>query len=321
MKNRKIVLVGCGSVGTSFLYASINQGLAQEYVLIDINHDLAEGNALDFADCNAVLEKQFVSVEAGDYPDCKDADIIVITAGRPQRPGETRLDMVADNARIMKDIALQIKASGFSGITIVASNPVDVMTIVYQQVTGYDHHRVLGSGTILDSSRLRRLVGAKLNVHPSSVHTYILGEHGDSSIVPWSAGTIMGKRISDYIEDGKITRAELEWCREEAVNMAYKIIEKKKSTFYGIGVALAYIARAIMRGENAALLIGAYLDGEYGQKGIYIGVPAIVNQNGWSRIITLHINSEEQKEFDRSCQTIKETVKKAFEAIDIKYEI
>ncbi|AHI58253.1 hypothetical protein P344_04655 [Spiroplasma mirum ATCC 29335] len=151
---------------------------------------------------------------------------------------------------------------------------------------------MLGSGTILDSSRLRRLVGTKLNVLPSSsVHTYILGEHGDSSIVPWSARTIMGKRISDYIEDGKITRAELEWCREEAVNMAYKIIEKKKLTFYGIGVALAYIVRAIMRGENATLLIGGYLDGEYGQKGIYIGVPAIVNQNGWSRIIILHINS------------------------------
>lgn len=159
MKNRKIVVIGCGSVGTSFLYAAINQGLAQEYVLIDINYEWAEGHALDLDDCNAVLERPFYSVKAGSYQECADADMVVVTAGRPQKEGETRLEMVADNAKIMQEVALAIKASGFKGISLIASNPVDILTTVYQKVTGFNPHTVLGSGTSLDSARLRRLIG------------------------------------------------------------------------------------------------------------------------------------------------------------------
>ncbi len=304
MKSRKIVLVGCGSVGTTFLYAAINQGLAQEYVLIDINYEWAEGHALDLDDCNAVLERPFYSVNAGTYQDCVDADMVFVTAGRPQKEGETRLEIVADNARIMQEIALAIKASGFKGISLIASNPVDILTTVYQKVTGFDPHTILGSGTGLDSARLRRLIGKKLNVHPSSVHAYIMGEHGDSAMTAWSCASILGKRISDYIEEGRLTIEDLKTCQTDAINMAYKIIEKKKSKFYGIGVVLAHIARIIIRGENQAILIGAYLSGEYGQNGIYTGVPAVVSNCGWERIIKLHINNEEQEQFNKSCQKI-----------------
>ncbi|KAJ3634439.1 hypothetical protein Zmor_019081 [Zophobas morio] len=185
MKNngRKVVLVGCGAVGTSFLYSAINQQLAQHYVLIDVFKNAAEGNTIDLADTMAVLgDNSFTSIKAGDYSDCKDADVVVITAGRPQKEGETRLAMVADNAKIMKDIAEQIKKSGFKGVTIIASNPVDVLTAVYQEVTGFDAHSVVGSGTTLDSARLRRLVAEKLNVAPQAVNAFLVGEHGDSSV-------------------------------------------------------------------------------------------------------------------------------------------
>ncbi|WP_424527112.1 L-lactate dehydrogenase [Spiroplasma endosymbiont of Glossina fuscipes fuscipes] len=318
MKNRKIVLVGCGAVGTSFLYAAINQGLAQEYVLIDINYEWAEGHALDLDDCNPVLERPFYSVNAGTYQDCADADMVVVTAGRPQKEGETRLEMIADNAKIMQEVALAIKASGFEGISLIASNPVDILTTVYQKVTGFNPHTILGSGTSLDSARLRRLIGKKLNVHPSSVHAYIMGEHGDSAMTAWSCASILGKRISDYVEEGRLTLEDLKECQSDVINMAYKIIEKKKSTFYGIGVVLAHIARIIIRGENQAILIGAYLSGEYGQNGIYTGVPAVVSNYGWERIIKLHINNEEQEQFNKSCQKIHEAVIVAFQAIGIQ---
>lgn len=318
MKNRKIVVIGCGSVGTSFLYAAINQGLAQEYVLIDINYEWAEGHALDLDDCNAVLERPFYSVKAGSYQECADADMVVVTAGRPQKEGETRLEMVADNAKIMQEVALAIKASGFKGISLIASNPVDILTTVYQKVTGFNPHTVLGSGTSLDSARLRRLIGKKINVHPSSVHAFIMGEHGDSAMTAWSCASILGKQIIHYIEEGRLTVDDLKKFETDAINMAYKIIEKKKSTFYGIGVVLAHIARIIIRGENQAILIGAYLSGEYGHSGIYTGVPAVVSNYGWERIIKLHINNAEQAQFDKSCQKIYEAVAVAFQAIGIK---
>ncbi|GHU52642.1 hypothetical protein FACS189496_3080 [Bacilli bacterium] len=185
--SKKIVLIGAGSVGCSFLYSAINQGLASDYVLIDAFPQAAEGNALDLADAMAVLPNPVNSIKAGCYEDCKDADIVVITAGRPQikKPDgtlETRLEMVSGNAVIMKDIATKVKLSGFNGITIIASNPVDVLTLIYQQVTGFDQHKVIGSGTTLDSARMRRLIGDKLNINSQAVQAFIIGEHGDSSV-------------------------------------------------------------------------------------------------------------------------------------------
>ncbi len=277
MKIRKIVLVGCGAVGTSFIYSAINQGLAQEYVLIDIFKDSAEGNALDLSDCQALLSETFVSIKAGDYKDCKDADIIVITAGRPQKPNETRIDMVVDNALIIKKIALEIKKTGFKGITIIASNPVDIITAIYQKITGFDVHKILSSGTLLDSSRLRYLISTKLDVNPTSISAYVMGEHGDSSMVPWSCSSIMGKSMSEYIKEGKVTSKELDNIHQQTVDRAYQIIKLKKSSHYGIGVSLALIVKTIINGQNKILMIGAYLQGEYGETGFYNGVPAVIN--------------------------------------------
>lgn len=315
MKIRKIVLVGCGAVGTSFVYSAINQGLAQEYVLIDIFKDNAEGNALDFSDCQALLSETFISVKTGEYKDCKDADIIVITAGRPQKPNETRIDMVVDNAQIINKIALEIKKSGFKGISIIASNPVDIITTIYQRITGFDVHKVLSSGTLLDSSRLRYLIGIKFNVNPKSVSAYVMGEHGDSSMVPWTCSSIMGKSLNEYIKEGKVTNKELNDISQQTVDRAYKIIKLKKSTYYGIGTALALIVKTIINGQNEVLMVGAYLQGEYGETGFYSGVPTVINEHGWNRIVTLPLNKEEQIKFAKSCQIVKSTVEEVWNKI------
>jgi len=277
--SNKIALIGAGAVGTSFL-ANIK---ATE-----------------------------------DYSELKDADIVVITAGRPQLPGETRLNMVAGNAKIMRDIANNVKASGFDGITIIAANPVDVLTLVYQEITGFDAHKVIGSGTTLDSARLRRLTGEKLGVNAACVNAFLMGEHGDSSVAIWSRASIFDKPIMEYVKEGKLQEAELSTIRDEAVNMAYKIIDLKRATFYGIGAALTRIAKAVLNDERATLMVGAKLDGEYNNKGIYTGVPAIISRNGWDSIIEWTITDEEQKLFDKSCETLLATVAKAREALDEK---
>ncbi|WP_395472965.1 L-lactate dehydrogenase [Spiroplasma endosymbiont of Nomada rufipes] len=315
MAKRKIVLVGCGAVGSSFIYSAINQGLAQEYVLIDAFEGIAEGNAIDFADCQAALDHPFISIKAGNYSDCKDADIIVITAGRPQKDGETRLNMVADNAKIMKSIALEIKKSGFKGVTIIASNPVDIMTTVYQKITQFDYHQVLGSGTILDTLRLQYLIGEKIAVNPKSVAAYVIGEHGDSSMIPWSSVSVGNKTIYQQITEGRIKEKDLEELRKEVAQRAYKIIKLKRATFYGIGAALALLVRNILEGQNHVLVAGAYLQGEYGQQGFYIGVPTILYEKGWKRVVKLPLTKEEQTAFDKSCAIIKETLETAFAAI------
>lgn len=315
-KGRKVVLVGCGAVGTSFLYAAINQQIAQHYVLIDVFKNAAEGNAIDLADTMAVLgDRSFGSIKAGEYSDCKDADLIVITAGRPQKPGETRLDMVSDNAKIMKDIAIEIKSSGFDGVTLIASNPVDVLTAIYQEVTGFDPHKVVGSGTTLDSARLRRLVAEKLDVTPASVDTFLIGEHGDSSVPVWSKSNVFGKPLMDYVKEGKVSKTELDNIWKDAVNMAYKIIELKRATFYGIGVCLTRLGKAILNNEKTIHMIGAQLNGEYNNKGLYTGVPAIIGGNGWEEIVKWDLNDEEQSGLDKSCKQLEEVLNKAREAI------
>jgi len=317
--SNKIALIGAGAVGTSFLYSAINQGIASDYILIDAFPNAAKGNALDLADTQAVLPTPFANIKATeDYSELKDADIVVITAGRPQLPGETRLNMVAGNAKIMRDIANNVKASGFDGITIIAANPVDVLTLVYQEITGFDPHKVIGSGTTLDSARLRRLTGEKLGVNASCVNAFLMGEHGDSSVAIWSRASIFDKPIMEYVQEGKLQAADLTNIREEAVNMAYKIIDLKRATFYGIGAALTRIAKAVLNDERSTLMVGAKLDGEYKNKGIYTGVPAIISRNGWDSIIEWTITDEEQKLFDKSCETLLTTVAKAREALDEK---
>lgn len=311
MTKRKIILVGSGAVGNSFLYSAMNRGIASEYGIIDLNTKAVEGNVLDFEDCIAASAHPF-DVYKATYKDCKDADIVVITAGRPQQPGETRLNMVEGNAKIMKTIALEIKKSGFKGITVIASNPVDILTLVYQKVTGFDHNKVIGSGTSLDSSRLTREISKRLNVAPQSIQAYVMGEHGDSSVSAFSAVTVGGQPLKYFEEQGKIDKNEYPLIHEFVWKKAYEIIERKGATFYGIGANLANICENIFRNTKKIMAIGAYLNGEYENEGIYTGVPAVIGIDGIKEVIELKISKTEQKQFNKSVDQLK----KVYESIE-----
>ena len=314
MKAKKIILVGAGAVGCSFLYSAMNRGLASEYGIIDVNKANVEGQTLDFEDGSAASDYPF-NVFAAEYSDCKDADLVVITAGRPQLPGETRLNMVEGNAKIMKEIATNIKQSGFKGITVIASNPVDILTLIYQEVTGFDKKTVIGSGTSLDSARLTREISKRINIAPQSIQAYVLGEHGDSSVSAFSVATVGGLPLSYFVKNKRIDESEFPKIHEFVWKKAYEIIERKRATFYGIGVNLANICENIIRDSRKVLAIGAFLEGQYKNSGIYTGVPAVVSVNGIEEIIEFTLSDAEQKQFDNSVKQLKEVVEKARQAI------
>ena len=314
MKAKKIILVGAGAVGCSFLYSAMNRGLASEYGIIDVNKANVEGQTLDFEDGSAPSDYPF-NVFAAEYSDCKDADLVVITAGRPQLPGETRLNMVEGNAKIMKEIATNIKQSGFKGITVIASNPVDILTLIYQEVTGFDKKTVIGSGTSLDSARLTREISKRINIAPQSIQAYVLGEHGDSSVSAFSVATVGGLPLSYFVKNKRIDESEFPKIHEFVWKKAYEIIERKRATFYGIGVNLANICENIIRDSRKVLAIGAFLEGQYKNSGIYTGVPAVIGVNGIEEIIEFTLSDAEQKQFDNSVKQLKEVVEKAREAI------
>ena len=307
---RKVILVGTGFVGMSMAYALLNQGNASsvnELVLIDVLKDKAEGEAMDL--CHGLpCSPSHMKIKSGEYSECKDADIVVITAGLSQKPGQTRLELSNANAKIMKNITEQVIASGFKGIFLVASNPVDLMTKVVQEVSQFPTRKVIGSGTALDTCRLRYLVGDYLNVSNKNVHAYIMGEHGDSSFVPWDHAYVGCKKIKDIIKDAKKDLSVLDKIYVEVRDAAYEIIEKKKATYYGIGLGLAKIVKTILNNTNEILTVSAYLNGEYGHKDIYIGVPAIINSNGARELLELELNTEDQKKLDESCKILTENM-------------
>lgn len=307
---RKVILVGTGFVGMSMAYALLNQGNASgvnELVLIDVLKDKAEGEAMDL--CHGLpCSPSHMKIKSGEYSECKDADIVVITAGLSQKPGQTRLELSNANAKIMKNITEQVIASGFKGIFLVASNPVDLMTKVVQEVSQFPTKKIIGSGTALDTCRLRYLVGDYLNVSNKNVHAYIMGEHGDSSFVPWDHAYVGCKKIKDIIKDAKKDLSVLDKIYVEVRDAAYEIIEKKKATYYGIGLGLAKIVKTILNNTNEILTVSAYLNGEYGHKDIYIGVPAIINSNGARELLELELNTEDQKKLDESCKILTENM-------------
>ncbi len=317
IKTRKVALVGAGAVGTSFLYSAMNRSIADEYGIIDVNVAGAEGNKLDLEDAVATnLIPWKTSVYT--YKDLKDVDVLVVTAGRPQKPGETRLEMVADNAKIMKFIAEEVKKSAFTGITIIASNPVDVLTFVYQEVTGFDASRVIGSGTSLDSARLRWALSEKIGIAPQSIEAYVLGEHGDSSVSAFSSASVGGKPLAYFLKQNKVSGATLAKMHKDVYNKAYEIIDRKRATFYGIGSALANLVEAVLRNKNEVMACGAKLDGEYGFKGFYIGTAAVIGSNGIKQIVEIDMDVAEKAQFKKSAEVLKESIKKAFDAADIK---
>lgn len=306
MKKGKVVLIGTGFVGMSMAYAMLNRGGIQELVLIDIDKDKTIGEAMDLSHGLPFSPTKMV-IKSGEYKDCKDAQVVVITAGIAQKPGQTRLELAEINAKIMKSITENIMASGFNGVIVVASNPVDLMTYIVSKVSGLPEHQVFGSGTVLDTARLRYLTAEYLDMSSKNIHAYVMGEHGDSSFVPWEHAYVGCKKVKDIMRDGNHPMEDLEKIHKGVVNAAYEIIEKKKATYYGIGVALARIVKAIVENENAILTVSTYLkDGEYGQDDIYIGVPAVINSTGVRELLELELTDEEQAKLDESCRVLKE---------------
>ncbi len=304
LERRKVVIVGTGFVGMSMAYSLVNQGGINELVLIDILKDKAEGEAMDLSH-GIPFAPSKIDIKAGDYDECKDANIVVITAGLNQKPGQTRLELATENVKIIKGITEQIVASGFKGIFVVASNPVDLMTYVVYKTSGFPKSKVIGSGTVLDTARLRFLIGEYLKISSKNVHAYIMGEHGDSSFVPWSHCYVGCKKLTEVMEDAKKDIKDLDQIYEGVQQAAYEIIKKKKATYYGIGVSLVKLVKAILGDENSIMPVSSYLEGEYGHSGIFIGVPAVINRHGVREILKLKLNETEQEKFDNSCEILE----------------
>ncbi|MGA9226224.1 MAG: L-lactate dehydrogenase [Mesobacillus sp.] len=310
MKNRvnRVVLVGTGFVGSSYAFAMINQGVAEELVLVDLNKEKSEGDAMDLNHGMAFAPSQ-TKIWFGSYADCKDADLVVLCAGANQKPGETRLDLVEKNTKIFKSIVEEIMASGFDGIFLVATNPVDILTYAVWKFSGLPKERVIGSGTILDTARFRFLLGDYFKVDTRNVHAYIIGEHGDTELPVWSHADIGGKPIAKMMKDQeRYKHDDLEQIFTNVRDAAYHIIQRKGATYYGIAMGLVRLTKAILHDENSILTVSAQLNGEYGHHDIYIGVPAIVNRSGIREIVELSLDEEEQKKFDHSVEVLKQAM-------------
>ena len=303
---RKVVLVGTGMVGMSYAYSLLNQNACDELVLVDIDKKRAEGEAMDL-NHGLAFSGANMRIYAGEYEDCRDADIVAIAAGVAQKPGESRLDLLKRNTQVFRSIIEPVTASGFNGIFLVAANPVDIMTRITYALSGFNPRRVLGSGTALDTARLRYLLGEYFSVDPRNVHAYVMGEHGDSEFVPWSQALLATKPILELCGEEAVCQEKLTEIAKEVQGAAYKIIDAKRATYYGIGMAMTRITRAIFGDENSVVTVSAMLRGEYGQSDVFAGVPCIINQNGVQRVLQLSLTKEESDEFGRSCQVLKES--------------
>lgn len=303
---RKVALIGTGLVGMSYAYAMLNQAICDELVLIDIDKPRAIGEAMDL-NHGLAFSPSNMNIFAGEYADCKDADIVVICAGVAQKPGESRPDLLQRNAAVFQTIIAPVVESGFQGVFLIATNPVDIMAHITQQLSGFDPSRVIGTGTTLDTARLRYLLGDYFSVDPRNVHAYVMGEHGDSEFVPWSQAMIATKPIVDICRqsNGKFSYSRMEEIREEVRNAAQKIIEAKKNTYYGIGMSMARITRAIFGNENSVLTVSAMLRGEYGQDDVYVGVPCVVNRNGIADVLQLSLSADEMGRLKASCDELQ----------------
>ncbi len=314
-KHDKIILIGDGAVGSSFAYATVLLGIGEELGIIDLNKEKTIGDALDLEDALAYTSPK--RIYSAEYADCGDADIIVITAGAAQKPGETRLDLVHKNLRIFKSMIEQVMASGFDGIFLVATNPVDILAYATWKFSGLPSSRVIGSGTSLDSARFRKKISEFVNVDTRNVHAYILGEHGDTEFAVWSHANVGGLQIYDWVKQhSQVDETALIDSFFEVRDKAYTIIEKKGATFYGIGTALARITRAILRDENSILPVSVYLNGEYGINDVYISTPSILNVNGVRDKLELQLNDAELEKMQKSAAQLKQVIDEAFEKLE-----
>lgn len=309
---RKVVLIGTGMVGMSFAYASLNQSVCDELVLIDINEKRAKGEAMDL-NHGLAFSNSSMNIYSGDYSDCGDADIVVICAGVNQKPGESRLELLQRNEKVFASIVPKVVQNGFDGIFLVATNPVDIMTRITYELSGFNASKVIGTGTTLDTARLRYLLGEYFEVDPRNIHAYVIGEHGDSEFVPWSQALLAVKPIRDVLIDNphSYSMEELERISCEVRTAAQEIIEAKGATYYGIGMAIVRIVRAILTNEDSVLTVSTRLRGEYGcKKDVFIGNPCIINAGGAKRILELKLTDEEIEKLNKSCDILNENFKK-----------
>ena len=298
-KDSKVVIVGLGNVGATTAYSIINQGLCEEIVLIDINKEKAYGEALDMQQSVYFMNRN-IKVKAGDYSDCKDADVVIITASAPMpKDSHDRLQMLAPSIKIIKSIVNSTMASGFNGIFIVVSNPVDIMSYITWKESGLPKNQVIGSGTTLDSARLSCRLADMYHLDAKSVSAYVCGEHGDSEMVTWSSATIGGKSVEDVLKDNaeRTKDATKETLRHAVIEDGWQIFNRKGNTCYGIAASTTRIVRALMFNESVVLPISTYLDGQYGQDGVFTSVPAILDATGVKEVVEIEMTKEEKEQF------------------------
>lgn len=308
MKNR-VVIVGTGFVGMSYAYALLNQGTLEEIILVDIDARKAEGEAMDLNHGLAFAPRKML-IRSGTYKDCKDAKLVVITAGVNQKDGETRIDLLNRNAKIMQSVVKEIMKHGFDGIFLVATNPVDILTYIVWKSSGLPSHRVIGSGTSLDTARLRYEISQYINIDVRNIHAYILGEHGDSEFVCWSNAFVGVKPLRDVIDSmpAQIKFSDLDKIYQNVKNSAYQIIERKRATYYGIGMALVRITKAIFNNENRIMPISVYNENVYDIDNLYIGLPAVLNENGVDHVVKLNLTEDELKSLKHSSSILKHSI-------------
>ena len=305
---RKVAVIGCGFVGAASAFALMQSGLFSEMVLIDSDPAKAEGEALDIS--HGVPFAKPIKIYAGGYDDIKNASLIIITAGANQKPGETRLDLVKKNISIFKSIIPEIKKRNFRGILLIVANPVDILTTVAQKLSGLPENRVFGSGTVLDTARLKSELGAHLNVDPRSVHAFISGEHGDSEIAAWSSANVSGIPLNKFCEmRGHFNHDEaVQKIAADVKNSAYEIIKRKRATYYGIAMSVKRICEAIVRDEKSILPVSSMMHGEYGIEGVSLSMPAIVGKDGIETLVPLQLSETEQADLQKSAKTLQDTL-------------
>ena len=307
VNSRKAAIIGCGAVGASIAFRFLQLGLFSQLVLLDANQEKAEGEAMDLSD--GLPYGSAMEITAGGYAAIAACALVVITAGANQKPGETRLDLIGKNTAILKSILEQIIPLDFQGILLIVSNPVDVLTYAAWKLSGYPRRRVLGSGTVLDTGRLKQLLGDRLGVDSRNVHAFIVGEHGDSELAVWSGANVSGVDLADFCRlRGDLGREELEGLYRRVRDSAYEIIRRKGATCYGIAMAVGRIAQCIVRDEHGVLPVSSVLEGEYGMEGLALSLPAVVDRQGLEEVLEIPLNGEERRSLDASAQQLRQAI-------------
>ncbi len=312
---RKVAVIGCGFVGSSIAFTLMQSGLFSEMVLIDADGERAEGEALDISHGTPFARP--MKIYAGDYRDITDAAIVIITAGANQKPEESRLDLVNKNTKIMRSVVTQIMGHGCEGILLVVSNPVDILTYEALKISGLPKNRVIGSGTVLDSGRLKSELGEHLGVDSRSIHAFIIGEHGDSEIAVFSSANVSGVPLNDVCEMRGFYRHEaaMREIAQTVKNSAYEIIEKKKATYYGIAMAVRRICEAVVRDEKSILPVSVWLEDIYGLEDVVLSMPAIIGAGGVEGQVPISLSQEEQERLMESAQVLKDTIQKVEKSV------